>query len=77
MPDVVTSSKAIHAELEAIVRRNNEKILALNSLPDVIRSQMDNQIFDDIEYLLRYITALQGVLKDVASKPEERKHFEF
>ena len=77
MPDVTTSSKAIHAELEAIVRRNNEKILALNTLPDVIRSQMDNQIFDDIEYLLRYITALQGVLKDVAKAPAEGNLFEF
>lgn len=78
MANAVTSSEAIQAEVAAIVARNNQKITEINTLPDMIRSQMDLEIFDDIEYLLRYIKALHGVIEDLsADVKKESATFEF
>ena len=68
MVNVVSTTKDIHSHIEEIVQRNNQKIQELNALPPAIRSQMDLQIFDDIEYLLRYINALHAALQESVPK---------
>ena len=73
--DITVSSSEIQKGIEDIVRRTNEQILYLNSLPPPLREQMNMRVYDDIEYLLRYITALHAVLDDVAV--EEQKPFAF
>lgn len=68
MPDVTTSSKEIHERIEEIVARSNEQIRFLNSMPDEFRAQMNMQVYDDLEYLLRYINALHNMLADSVPK---------
>lgn len=68
MPDVTTSSRDIHKRIEEIVARTNEQINFLNSMPGEFREQMNLQVYDDIEYLLRYITALHNMLADSVPK---------
>jgi hypothetical protein len=72
MVNVATSSIEILKGVEDIVKRTNEQIKFLNSLPADIRHQMNTQVYDDIEYLLRYINALQATLAEVAQndKPD-------
>ena len=78
MVNVVVTTKEIHRQLLEVVERNNQKIQGINQLPDLVRSQMDMQIFDDIDFLLRYITALHGVLEEAAKSPDDRsRKFKF
>lgn len=66
MVNVVATSRELQERIEEIVQRNNTKIRALNELPDQIRASIDMELFDDMEYLLRYIVALHDVLSDVS-----------
>ena len=68
MTNVILSSREILNGIEDIVKRNNAKVIEYNNLPEFIRSQMDTQVFDDIDYLLRYISALQAVLNEVTEQ---------
>jgi len=70
MVNVVVTSKEIQRQLTDVIERTNQKIIGLNSLPNLVRSQMDMQIFDDIEFLVKYINALHGVLDEVAKLPD-------
>ena len=63
--DLPITSAQIHAELQAITARMNEKIRAANTFPEALRSQIDMSMFDDVDYLLRYIMALHKLIEDV------------
>lgn len=77
MKEIPITGGQIQNEIKAIVERTNQKVRETNALPQSVRSQLDTQIFDDIDYLLRYITALHGILGDVASQPKEESTFDF
>lgn len=77
MVNAPITSREIQQELKQIVERNNEKIKTINALPKEIAEQFDTQIFDDIDYLLRYITALHNVLSEVADEKQEGNTFDF
>ena len=77
MVNVVATNDELQRQLEEIVARNNRKIRDLNALPSAIRGQIDTQIFDDIEFLLRYITAMHGVMDDVSKTNKFGGQFEF
>ncbi len=77
MVNVVVSSEEILKGVEEIVERTNNQIRMINALPNEIRSSMDLQVYDDIEYLLRYINALQATLAEVAQPGAEAKTFDF
>lgn len=74
--NVMTTSEAIHNRLVEVVNRNNEKIKMFNTLPTEVRQHMDTEVFDDIEFLLRYISALQNLLSEVTDEQPGAK-FEF
>lgn len=63
-PLPITSAQ-IHAELEAIAERRNEKLRVINRFPPDVRNQLDMSPLDDIHYLLRYIQALHNLIQDV------------
>lgn len=77
MGSVTATSDEIQNKIKEIVTRNNAKVTGLNSLPELVRAQMDMQVFDDIDYLLRYITALHGIIGDMSKVEKAGGHFEF
>lgn len=68
MANVVATSKEIQEKLEEIVSRANKQIGYLNSLPKQIRDQMDYQIYEDMDFMLRYIKALHSMLEESVPK---------
>ena len=77
MPNVLVSSDEIQKGVEEIVARTNAQITMLNALPQELRGAMDMQVYDDIEYLLRYINALHAVIDEVSQPGVEAKPFDF
>jgi hypothetical protein len=77
MPNVAVLTQTIQAQLTNITLRNSQKIEELSTLPPSIRSQIDTQVFSDMEYLLRYIQALHSVLDDVAHSQASAETFDF
>jgi len=77
MVNVVVTSGQLREQLQEVVARTNEKIKVTNALPASIRDQMDMEVFDDIEFLLKYITSLHAVMADIAEAPEKESAFEF
>lgn len=68
MANVTATSSEIHDRIQEIVARSNEQIKFLNSMPSEFRAQMNMQVYDDLEFLLRYINALHRMLEDSVPK---------
>jgi hypothetical protein len=77
MPNVAVLTQTIQAQLTNITLRNSKKLEELATLPPSIRSQIDTQVFSDMEYLLRYIQALHSILDDVAKNQTSPETFDF
>lgn len=77
MVDATVTSRQLQDELQALVARNNDKVKLFNILPEEIRASMDTEVFDDIDFLLKYIRALHMILEDAAETPAGGNTFEF
>lgn len=75
MPNVALTSKEITDNVAAAVDRLNNRIQYINRMPKAMRSQIDMKLFDDIEYLVRYINALHAVIADLRKEQDERNSF--
>lgn len=75
MANVALTSKEITDNVAAAVDRLNNRIQYINRMPKAMRSQIDMKLFDDIEYLVRYINALHAVIADLRKEQDGRNSF--
>lgn len=55
----------IDQEIEAIVKRNNDRIRIAALMSPLARQTADISFLDDINYLVRYIMALHKLIEDI------------
>ena len=77
MVNVILRADEIQEKIVEIRDRTNQQIEFYNMLPSEIQGNMDTQVWDDIDYLLRYITALHGIIDDMTSGEKDERNSTF